>query len=159
MRPCSSYSATSLRSPCGSFGSYELMKRSMTIENETSRQEAVKVLLCGGVAGIVTWASIFPLDVIKTRVQTQESFSSAPKSIHTEQQGLLQTRTRQGGVLGAIELTKKAYQAEGLQIFYRGLGVCSVRAFIVNAAQVRIWCSRTMFTSSQNNSGLSTNGS
>lgn len=114
----------------------------MTVENETSRKEATKVLLCGGLAGIVTWASIFPLDVIKTRVQTQDSFSSIPKSVHPEQQGLLRGRTRPGEVLGAIELTKKAYQVEGFQIFYRGLGVCSVRAFIVNAAQVRTWYSK-----------------
>ena len=41
-------------------------------EGESEREKAVRVLLCGGVAGVVTWASIFPLDVVKTRVQTQE---------------------------------------------------------------------------------------
>ncbi|KAJ2992152.1 hypothetical protein NUW58_g2264 [Xylaria curta] len=33
--------------------------------------QASKVLLCGGIAGIVTWASVYPLDTIKTRVQSQ----------------------------------------------------------------------------------------
>lgn len=44
-----------------SFWSYELSKRAMTKENETQNYEAMKVLLCGGLAGVVTWASIFPL--------------------------------------------------------------------------------------------------
>jgi solute carrier family 25 (mitochondrial carnitine/acylcarnitine transporter), member 20/29 len=114
------------------------MKRTMTPENESSRQEAMKVLLCGGLAGIVTWASIFPLDVIKTRVQTQESFSSISRPAMREQRGLLQTPMQQERVLGSIEIMRKAYQSEGLQIFYRGLGVCSIRAFIVNAVQVSI---------------------
>ena len=31
------------------------------------------VLLAGGIAGVVCWASVFPLDMIKTSVQTQET--------------------------------------------------------------------------------------
>lgn len=107
----------------------------MTAENETERQKALKVLLCGGLAGVVTWASIFPLDVIKTRVQTQ----SIPN--HQEQQLLSGSaqQKRVGNVMqrGAIEIAKDAYMVEGIRVFFRGLGVCSVRAFIVNAVQVR----------------------
>ncbi|KKY26312.1 putative mitochondrial carrier protein [Diplodia seriata] len=45
-----------------SFWSYELSKRLITSPDEdTPRQAALKVLLCGGIAGVVTWASIFPL--------------------------------------------------------------------------------------------------
>ncbi|KAL1639349.1 hypothetical protein SLS58_008063 [Diplodia intermedia] len=44
------------------FWSYELSKRLITSPDEdTQRQAALKVLLCGGIAGVVTWASIFPL--------------------------------------------------------------------------------------------------
>jgi solute carrier family 25 carnitine/acylcarnitine transporter 20/29 len=42
--------------------------------NATAEAAAARVLLCGGLAGVLSWASIFPLDVVKTRVQTQESF-------------------------------------------------------------------------------------
>lgn len=107
----------------------------MTTENETEGQKALKVLLCGGLAGVVTWASIFPLDVIKTRVQTQ----SIPT--HQEQRLLLespqQKRVGRSGQHGAIEMAKDAYRVEGIRVFFRGLSVCSVRAFIVNAVQVR----------------------
>jgi len=53
------------------FSSYELCKRLATMKEDTSQPIGTKILLCGGIAGIVTWASVFPLDVIKTRLQAQ----------------------------------------------------------------------------------------
>ena len=95
----------------------------------------MKVLLCGGLAGVVTWASIFPLDVIKTRVQTQ-AFALPPAEqqplLGPPQQGVLGPRHR----LGAFEVAKQAYRSDGMGVFFRGLGICSFRAFIVNAVQV-----------------------
>ena len=29
-----------------------------------------QVLVCGGFAGVATWVSVYPLDVVKSRVQT-----------------------------------------------------------------------------------------
>lgn len=43
------------------FWSYELTKRNWMREEDGQAQQAVKVLLCGGFAGVVTWASIFPM--------------------------------------------------------------------------------------------------
>ncbi len=107
----------------------------MTREDETDGQNAVKVLLCGGLAGVVTWASIFPLDVIKTRVQVQAL------SRHQERQSLLATTQQRETALlaqrGAVRIAKDVYLTEGLRGFFRGLAVCSLRAFIVNAVQVR----------------------
>ena len=40
---------------------------------------------------------------------------------------------------GAIETARVAYQQEGLRVFFRGLGVCSLRAFIVNAVQWAVY--------------------
>lgn len=95
--------------------------------------EAARVLLCGGIAGIVTWASIFPLDVIKTRVQAQVY---GPSPTTGEGSSLLRnpdsTSTKR---LGAIEIAKQTYRDGGFKVFFRGLTVCSVRAFIVNAVQ------------------------
>ena len=141
-----------------SFWSYELSKGWMTAENETERQKALKVLLCGGLAGVVTWASIFPLDVIKTRVQTQ----LLPN--YQEQQLLLVTSPqREAGKAvkrGAIEIAKDAYRVEGIGVFFRGLGVCSIRAFIVNAAQVRWYTEKCSSTFTDGfGSGLCTSGS
>jgi solute carrier family 25 carnitine/acylcarnitine transporter 20/29 len=116
------------------FWSYDLSTRLMSSEKEHSLSaggEATRVLLCGGLAGVVTWVSIFPLDVIKTKVQTQ--------ALQTESAPLLGNGSPSSSTdrrrLGAIEVARKAYASEGLTVFFRGLAVCSVRAFVVNAAQ------------------------
>lgn len=49
------------------------------------------------------------------------------------------TSTTQCRKLGAVEIARQAYQAEGLAVFFRGLGICSVRAFIVNAVQWAVY--------------------
>ncbi|KAI9150171.1 Mitochondrial basic amino acids transporter [Paramyrothecium foliicola] len=95
-------------------------------EDFSLRHEASKVLFCGGIAGVVTWASVFPLDVIKTRLQTLHGPLSAPGST----QGLLGARPA-----GTWQVTKDAYREGGLRVFFRGLGVCSLRAFLVNGVQ------------------------
>ena len=82
--------------------------------------DAARVLLCGGAAGVITWASIFPLDVVKTRVQTQVLGGDAGG---------------REGRLGAWAVARETYRAGGARPFFRGLGVCSVRAFVVNAVQ------------------------
>lgn len=95
--------------------------------------ETAKVLLCGGLAGIVTWASIFPLDVIKTRVQAQVLGASTIAVVTGETSPLLRSPAPRR--LGAIEIARETYREGGLRVFFRGLAVCSVRAFIVNAVQ------------------------
>ncbi|KAL3426301.1 mitochondrial carrier protein [Phlyctema vagabunda] len=120
------------------FWSYELSTRLMTSQEQdqgSAGGEAAKVLLCGGLAGVVTWASVFPLDVIKTRVQTQ---AFGPENAPLLEPGrpsqpVLQRR------LGAVEIAKAAYHQDGMRVFFRGLGICSVRAFIVNAAQWAVY--------------------
>lgn len=111
-----------------SFWSYEYCKRLISSEDDTTNLAALKILLCGGIAGVVTWTSVFPLDVIKTRLQagtieTSQDRPLLPSRIHTRD-------------ASSIKVAREVYQTEGLKAFYRGLGVCSFRAFIVNAVQV-----------------------
>ncbi|KAI0974696.1 mitochondrial carrier [Xylaria arbuscula] len=101
-----------------------------------SIQEAVKVILCGGIAGVVTWASVFPLDLIKTRVQIQAMshlYDTVPQR------------------KGAVQIAKELYITEGPRAFFRGLMICSVRAFFVNAFQWPIY-KGILFWLSQNHS-------
>ncbi|KND90906.1 Mitochondrial basic amino acids transporter [Tolypocladium ophioglossoides CBS 100239] len=97
------------------------------------RHETPRILLCGGLAGIVTWASIFPLDVIKTRVQTQ-ACSRAP-----EASPLIPGRPLAPRRLGALQVAREAFREGGLRVFFRGLAICSIRAFIVNAVQWAVY--------------------
>ena len=124
------------------FWSYELSSRLLESqmkerEMSSSGQEAAKVLLCGGLAGVVTWASVFPLDVVKTRVQTQVLGSVAERAPLLVVEG--RDRTPPQKRLGAVEIVGAAYRNEGVGVFFRGLGVCSVRAFIVNAVQWAVY--------------------
>ncbi|KAI1646922.1 solute carrier family 25 member 45 [Daldinia loculata] len=112
------------------FWSYELSSKWAESSRQNApdfSQDAAKVLLCGGLAGIVTWVSIFPLDVIKTRVQAQTFNATKTPLLNCP----MSTQRR----LGAIEIAKAAYKEEGMRVFFRGLTVCSVRAFVVNAVQ------------------------
>ncbi|MCJ1351831.1 MAG: hypothetical protein MMC33_001815 [Icmadophila ericetorum] len=74
--------------------------------------------MSGGIAGIVCWASIFPLDILKTRVQTQE------KDMEGE---------------GAWDIAKQAYRRGGVGVFFDGIAVCLVRGFIVNAVEWAVY--------------------
>ncbi|KXT18843.1 hypothetical protein AC579_8238 [Pseudocercospora musae] len=132
---------TSLRDSIGYgfyFYSYELTKRNWTSPSDTESTQAFKVLMCGGLAGVATWASIFPLDVVKTRVQIWDLNASS-----AGEEPLLGSGSR-NDVLGkkrpgTLAIARAAYQAEGIPVFFRGLGVCSARAFIVNAVQWAVY--------------------
>lgn len=124
------------------FWSYELSTRFMMSrfkQSNSSGQEAAKVLLCGGLAGVVTWASVFPLDVVKTRVQTQVSVFRGAESEALLGGSVASAETAPLKRLGAVEIARNAYRAEGAGVFFKGLAVCSVRAFVVNAAQWAVY--------------------
>ncbi|KAF2631429.1 mitochondrial carrier [Macroventuria anomochaeta] len=130
---------TSIRDAVGYgfyFWSYEWSKQAWSSPDDTDRETAFKVLMCGGFAGIITWVSIFPMDVIKTRVQTQVL---QPEPVRrSEQQTLLHAEGRRMQ-LSTIQIARHAYQTDGAGVFFRGLGICSVRAFIVNAVQWAVY--------------------
>ncbi|KAA8909804.1 solute carrier family 25 protein [Sphaerosporella brunnea] len=93
------------------------------------------ILVAGGVAGCATWASIYPLDVVKTRVQTQV----LPE--RGEREGLLGERKGRAwhGGWSSWECARRAYAEGGAKVFFDGLGVCMARAFLVNAVQWAIY--------------------
>ncbi|KAK5082038.1 hypothetical protein LTR05_007180 [Lithohypha guttulata] len=113
------------------FWSYELSKRMLLSRQIDPFHDptAFDVLIAGGIAGVVTWASVFPLDVIKTRVQTQSQIvDEATAILHAEDQTSLRRKS-------SWQIAREIARVEGATGFYRGLGICSLRAFIVNAAQ------------------------
>ncbi|ETN46217.1 uncharacterized protein HMPREF1541_00401 [Cyphellophora europaea CBS 101466] len=98
------------------FWSYELCKRFLVGRRSPDWWEDLRgweVLLAGGIAGVVTWGSVYPADAVKTRVQTQ---------LGPERKGVWR-------------VVREVYAEGGVRAFYRGLGVCSLRAFVVNAVQ------------------------
>ena len=81
-------------------------------------------------------------DVIKTRVQTRDLVSSHQIAHAAREVQPLLTIEASAGVQrpistkpSTVRIAREAYQADGIAVFFRGLGICSARAFIVNAVQ------------------------
>lgn len=63
--------------------------------------------------GAVSWASIVPLDVIKSRVQADSKTEPKYK--------------------GMVDCAIKSYHSDGIQVFFRGFWVIVLRSLPVNA--------------------------
>ena len=87
--------------------------RLSSIENNSSLEWAASAL-AGGCSGALTWALIYPFDVVKTRIQT------APLTTPIEKRRI-------------VYMFRAIYKEHGIQYFFRGLGVTLLRAFPVNA--------------------------
>jgi hypothetical protein len=76
-------------------------------------------LLAGGTAGVASWLVTMPLDVIKSRLQSD-----------------CLTTPRYSGVINCLMLS---WKADGLTVFWRGIGVTCLRAFPTNAVTLVIY--------------------
>ncbi|GAO48114.1 hypothetical protein G7K_2299-t2 [Saitoella complicata NRRL Y-17804] len=126
---------TSLRDAIGYgfyFWGYEGLK--VVLLEGTGDDEVSRVLVAGGLAGCLSWASILPLDVVKTRVQT---VSYATRSSSSSRTPLL--RERPAERVSAWQIAKAALKQEGATVFFRGMGVTMVRAFIVNGVTFGVY--------------------
>lgn len=112
---------TSLRDSIGYgfyFWAYEASKQSSILE---AVSPMTKSLVAGGIAGCVTWASVYPLDVIKTLVQIQE--------VESEAAPLLRRRKP----VGAINCAKDIYARGGATEFFRGFWAWYVPSSLLEA--------------------------
>lgn len=96
------------------FGAYESMKRRLAGPGKsTEGLGSGSLMMAGGVAGVGFWGTVYPIDVIKTRLQTDSD-----------------TRPRYRGM---ADCARKIVAAEGAGALYRGVGPCLARAFPANA--------------------------
>ncbi|KAI9267956.1 mitochondrial carrier domain-containing protein [Phascolomyces articulosus] len=110
------------------FWVYEGMKR--LLETDAGKSNAWQLLLAGGTAGVVSWSSIYPIDVVKSRLQMQvvppaRVSSTAAHAHHSNSPVRPYTSIK--------DCVIRSYQAEGTSVFFRGLGPAVLRAFPVNA--------------------------
>jgi len=77
------------------------------------------------------------LDVVKTRVQTQvvDALSSTVPEKRLLRSDPEPAKLGIAKRQGAFQIARESYRNEGIAVFFRGLGVCSIRAFVVNAIQ------------------------
>uniref|UniRef100_A0A1D1XJX6 Putative mitochondrial carrier C4G9.20c n=1 Tax=Anthurium amnicola TaxID=1678845 RepID=A0A1D1XJX6_9ARAE len=94
-----------------------LMQRAMHKENK-SRSELPnwKPCLYGAAAGYGMWCSIYPIDVIKSKIQTD---------------GFLKEKRKYSS---SFDCAKQILAKEGIKGFFRGFGTCMLRAGPVNAS-------------------------
>ncbi|XP_041661931.1 mitochondrial basic amino acids transporter [Cheilinus undulatus] len=96
------------------FLAYDVLTRSLGCEPD-DRYMIPKLLFAGGMAGIASWLSTYPVDVIKSRLQAD---------------GV-------GGVnqySSIADCVRQSVRKEGYMVFTRGLTSTLLRAFPVNAA-------------------------
>ena len=91
------------------FGSYEATLRAVTREGEDPT--TLGILLAGSVSGMVVWGPVYPIDVVKTRIQACKS--STPD--------------------GTWRCFQKILTSEGVGGLFRGFSTTMVRAVPVNA--------------------------
>ncbi|CAG8839535.1 17923_t:CDS:2, partial [Racocetra persica] len=75
-----------------------------------------KLLLYGAAAGYGMWIPAYPIDAVKSKIQT-DGFTP---------------ETRQ--YKGSIDCFVKVYRKEGVRGFFKGFGTCMLRAAPVNAS-------------------------
>lgn len=96
------------------FATYEYIKRRLTPKDEngnvTGKLSLKAVITAGGAAGVAMWIPVFPIDTIKSRLQSAEG------------------RPTIGGTIRGI------YANGGLKAFFPGMGPAMTRAVPANAA-------------------------
>lgn len=101
-------------------GFYELFRDMMTKPGGSVSDLSVwQIFGAGGAAGVLFWALTYPLDVIKSTVQSDD---------------LDRTQRKYTGI---VDCAKKMYQNEGgVRRFFRGFTPCLLRAVPANAAML-----------------------
>merc|ERR1711892_731472 len=110
------YTTTLSREPvafCCYFSSFELLTKGRKDDN-------LWVFFAGGIAGICSWITTYPQDVIKSRVQGD---GWGVKAQYT----------------GPVNCLKVTVQEGGLSVLYRGFGSTTYRAFVVNAVILGVY--------------------
>lgn len=90
------------------FATYEYLKLLLTPEGSSMSLGAIT--FAGGMAGVAMWVPVFPIDTIKSNLQS----STTSQSIG--------------------EITKSIYRSGGIKAFFPGIGPALARSFPANAA-------------------------
>jgi len=96
------------------FLSYEWMVRKMQRHNCEPSTGAI--LFAGGMAGCMSWLVSYPVDVIKSRLQSDGAFGAARR------------------YTGVVDCLRISVHEEGFRVLSRGLSSTLLRAFPTNAA-------------------------
>lgn len=91
------------------FATYEYLKRTLTPKDSTELS-LTAVMTAGGMAGVAMWVLVFPIDTIKSRLQSSS------------------------GNEGIGKITRDIHRSGGIKAFFPGIGPALARSFPANAA-------------------------
>jgi len=98
------------------FGFYELSRRAFTPKGKRVDEISTgKLLISGGIGGMAYWSFIYPIDVIKSKMQTDHVLPSQRK------------------YSSVLDCFRKIMATEGVKGLFRGFAPCMVRSFPANA--------------------------
>ncbi|KAK9249568.1 mitochondrial carrier domain-containing protein [Lipomyces tetrasporus] len=90
------------------FATYEYLKEYLTPAGSSMSLGAIS--FAGGMSGVAMWLTIFPIDTIKSKLQSSETHTNIAR------------------------VTSSIYKAGGVKAFFPGLGPALARSFPANAA-------------------------
>lgn len=99
------------------YGVYEWARNAQLKEGQSkSSLSNLQVVIAGGAGGLAYWLSIYPIDVIKSTIQSD----------HTD--------PKQRKYHGMLDASRKIMVEHGAPGFFRGIAPCLARAIPANAA-------------------------
>jgi solute carrier family 25 carnitine/acylcarnitine transporter 20/29 len=99
------------------FAAYEATKRKFQGEEMTASPS--QTFLSGGLAGVISWLLVYPVDVIKSRLQ---------------EDSLIQPKYK-----GMRDCFEQSIKNEGYKVLFRGLSPTLLRTFIVSGANFLVY--------------------
>lgn len=102
-------------------------------DNRNRIGEVVSSLAAGGTAGVISWSLVFPIDLVKSRLQAD--FDCRRYSAGWRQCVADISREWSRG-----ETTDYVSRLKRLKVFYVGMTPCLLRAFPVNAVTFAVHC-------------------
>ncbi|KAF7270129.1 hypothetical protein GWI33_016870 [Rhynchophorus ferrugineus] len=108
------------------FGSYFFTYEFLTKRDDELPVSTLSMLMAGGIAGVVSWALVYPIDVIKSRYQIDGVVSSKYTS--------------------SYQCFVDSIRTDGVACLFRGLSPALIRAFPVNAVTFTVvtWVMKTL---------------
>eukprot|EP00243_Klebsormidium_subtile_P003104 TRINITY_DN16251_c0_g1_i1.p1 TRINITY_DN16251_c0_g1~~TRINITY_DN16251_c0_g1_i1.p1 ORF type:complete len:345 (+),score=44.03 TRINITY_DN16251_c0_g1_i1:446-1480(+) len=123
------------------FSFYEGTCRALTPASETPgcQMSPIRTMIAGSVCGAASWALTYPLDVIKSRLQSQEIIPAHNPSPVLAVAGGPATsgeRLRSKPVqqpVGMVQCAINSYKSEGVGVFFKGFAPTILRSIPVGA--------------------------
>ena len=90
-------------------------------------------VVAGSVGGMFSASALYPLEVLKTKMQADESASSSSKTGSNEDEEDGEQESSSSGPLTATEYAWKLYEKGGLQVFYAGVETSAMQSALEKA--------------------------